>query len=342
MSHKKDYPLNRQEVVSQLIGGKKAPYKKFSLAYAPANIALCKYWGKRDETLNLPHTSSLSISLAAKGTSTKLSLSDKDQLLINGEIIDPSHPYHTRVFEYLDLFREPDTSLQVDTRSTVAVAAGLASSASAAASLVLALDRMYDWGLTEKALSILARLNSGSGSRSIYHGFVEWHAGKEKDGMDSFAEPIPVEWPTFRLALVTVSDQPKQISSRDAMKRTVRESLLYTSWPDQVSHSMQKIRSAIRHKDIKDLGEASEQNAMAMHATMLACKPSIMYWQPETVKTLQLVWDLRQAGHMIYATMDAGPNIKLLFPDAEKRVVLENFQQAEIISPLLVTALTTE
>ena len=311
------------------------PLAQNAIVYAPANIALCKYWGKRNLPLNLPQTSSLSISLAGHGTHARISIAEGAHALSINEVEIPADdPAAKRMFAFLDLFSAcTGTYFTLTTISTVPVGAGLASSASAFASVVQALDTLFGWGLDFPAQSILARLGSGSASRSIDHGFLEWDRGQRNDGLDSYASYLPVEWPDFRIALVPISDQAKPIGSRDAMNRTVAESRLYQAWPDQVTRDLDLIRDAIEAKDILALGQAAECNAMAMHATMLASRPAILFWLPESVAALHRVWQLRADGIQVFATMDAGPNVKLIFDAKQQNAVEDAFDSIDVIDP---------
>jgi len=198
--------------------------------YAPANIALIKYWGKRDILLNLPNTASLSISLGKKGTHTEISRAsgDADEIILNDQLLSCDNFFVTRLQQYLDLFRpHPQFYFSVQTLSTVPVAAGLASSASGFAAMILALRQFFGWSLPEYQLSLLARLGSGSACRSLWQGFVYWQQGEAADGFDSYAMPLADTWPDLRIGLVIISDKAKATSSRDGMLHTVKTSPLY-------------------------------------------------------------------------------------------------------------------
>jgi diphosphomevalonate decarboxylase len=294
-------------------------------AIAPANIALCKYWGKRNDALKLPVTGSLSASLGSLGTRMSLAPASHDSLRINGRDLPSDDKAFTRLFAFFDLLRPPGLRLAVDSENTIPMAAGLASSASAFAAAVLALDRLLGWRLDRKNLSILARLGSGSACRSVHDGFVEWHAGTRDDGMDSHAEALAPLWPDFRIGIVTVSAAEKPVGSSEGMKRTLDTARLYDAWPAQVAQDLPRIRQAVFDHDFSTLGRCAEQNALAMHATMIAAWPPILYWQPETLATLHKIHALRRDGLELYATLDAGPNVKLLFLEPDQDTVLREF-----------------
>lgn len=328
--------MTREETVAHILKARDHRPQSCGTAFAPVNIALCKYWGKRDETLNLPCTSSLSISLNPLGADTQVSTKEggHDEFVLNGVEIPRKSTAFIRVSEYLDLFRpHPDTKFRVKSRTNVPVAAGVASSAAGFAALAKALDNLFNWGLSRRDLSILARLGSGSASRSVSEGFVEWHAGKSANGMDSYAERIDCEWPRLAVALLEISVEPKHIGSREAMARTVRTSQLYKEWPQRVESDIEKIREALRTRDIRQLGATAESNALAMHATMLDSRPPVLYWRPETLSAIEKIWELRRSGRDIYFTMDAGPNIKMLFDWSDFELVENQFEPNKVITP---------
>lgn len=307
-----------------------------SSAFAPSNIALCKYWGKRDRTLNLANNASLSISLGQLGSYTEvaLSASGQDEVRLNGEWLAPEQAFVQKVIAFVDLFRRGQSiPLRIDTTNTIPTAAGLASSASGFAALTLALNQSFGLQLTRQQLSIVARLGSGSACRSVYQGFVEWQRGERADGLDSYAVPLPEQWPQLRVGLVKVSTAAKAVDSRQGMQRTVETASLYQSWPAQAEQDLAAIKAALAARDFTRLGERAEHNALSMHATMIAAWPPLLYWQPGSVSAMQKVWALRQAGVEVYFTMDAGPNLKLLFEQDNLAKVTEQFGDLDVIAP---------
>ncbi len=331
--------MKKFDVVKAILGNhlQRGPQKSSGQAFAPTNIALCKYWGKRNQELNLPLTSSLSVSLGDKGAAVVLSAheTDHDSVTLNGDAVATTSRFYQRLVHFLDLFRQSTPwYLRVDIQSNIPIAAGLASSACGFASLTLALNDLCGWQLDTRALSILARLGSGSASRSIVTGFVEWEMGHRDDGMDSYATALPVTWPELCVGLLIVSDKEKGLSSRAAMQRTVETSKLYTAWPAQVEHDLRVLKQALTTHDFSLLGATAEANALAMHATMLSAWPAISYAVPDTVLAMQQIWRLRQEGLPLYFTQDAGPNLKLLFTRDVRETVQSLFPAAEILQPL--------
>ena len=304
------------------------------VAWAPSNVALCKYWGKRDEELHLPMTSSLSVNLGNKGAYTKICENNNyDSYELNGRLVEPNANFAKRLGSFLDLYRRRGICYSVKTEVNFPVAAGFASSACGFAALILALNNLYDWQLGKTELSILARLGSGSACRSVFNGFVEWYRGERNDGMDSYGVPLDYAWPELRIGMVTVSGEEKAISSREAMKRTVETSPFYSNWPAQVESDLMHIKLALQTKDFSMLGEVVENNAIAMHATVRGAVPSIDYTNQETLQIVTLVQELRLSGIPVFFTQDAGTNLQLLFLSPWEQIILQHIPSLEVVMP---------
>ncbi len=333
----------QHQFVKNILAGFEPQVKERGSAFAPSNIALCKYWGKRAADLNLPINSSLSISLGTLGTHTKIkivdatpsSLSCGDVAYLNGELQSPDSTFAQRIGDFLDLFRLGlgNARFEVRTENNIPTAAGLASSASGFAALVMALDDLAGWGLSQKKLSMLARLGSGSASRSVYTGFVQWTAGVQPDGTDSFAEVFSTKWSEFCIGILELSSARKSVGSREGMNRTVETSELYKSWPAQAAADLKTIRDAIDARDFSTLGKTAERNALSMHATMMAAWPPLIYLQPETIEQIHNVQRIRADGLEVYLTIDAGPNLKLLFLEENAAAVASAFPSLKMIHP---------
>jgi len=325
----------QSQFVKNILSGVQQNLKEQGGAFAPSNIALCKYWGKRDPELNLPINSSLSISLGRLGTRTEIRPAEKNAVYLNGACVDLTDSFAVRTLDFLSRFvlELGIKAFEVRTENNIPTAAGLASSASGFAALVLALDDLAGWGLDKQRLSMLARLGSGSASRSVYDGFVQWHAGTEANGMDSFSEKLDAEWPEFRIGILELSDAKKPVGSRDGMNRTVETSELYKSWPEQANADLGLIRRAIEVRDFSVLGATTERNALSMHATMMSAWPPLIYLQPASIEMIHKVQLLRADGLEVYLTIDAGPNIKLLFLEENEDVVADSFPGLKTINP---------
>jgi len=304
-------------------------------AFAHTNIALIKYWGKRDTHLNLPITDSLSIGLPGHGTQATVStFSNEHHIIINDSPLSPEHPAWKNLYAYLEQVSHVTYDhyiLSLD--FNIPVAAGFASSASCYASIALALNDLYNWSLNSHSLSIMARLGSGSAARSIEPGFCLWQAGTQDDGMDSFATQLSTQWPELCIGLLHIDDSVKKQSSRLGMQHTQDTSVLFKSWPKQVARDLVLMQDAIANKDFIALGETAENNAEAMHACMQSAKPALIYSQPDTLAQKQRLRALRDNGLPIYYTQDAGPNLKCVFLSENKDTVLSHFPAMTIIQP---------
>lgn len=328
--------MKKADIIEKILSGQllKQPVNEKGLSFAPTNIALCKYWGKRNIELNLPVTSSLSVSLPDKGALTTMTVRDEpeDLIILDGKTLDNNSHFVKRTVDYLDLFRPlKNWHLQIEISMNIPVAAGLASSACGFASIITCLNDLFQWRLSQQYLSILARIGSGSACRSLWQGFVEWHVGASADGMDSFAEPLPFEWPELYIGILSLSDKEKAISSRQAMQRTVDSSVLYGNWPKKVLQDLIILKQALHKKNFALLGGAAESNALSMHATMLSSWPPICYFLPETIEAMLRVWQLRKDGLDLYFTEDAGPNLKLIFLEKDKKIIQSLFPSLEVI-----------
>ena len=294
------------------------PAVSTTTARACANIALVKYWGKRDARLNLPAAGSLSLTLAGLVTTTQVAfdagLAD-DELVLDGKPTGAAELARTRAF--LDLVRAAAgiaTRARVISRNEFPTASGLASSASGYAALAVAAAGAAGLALDPRALSILARQGSGSAARSLFGGFVRMHAGRADDGSDGFAEPVasPLLDRVRMVIAIVGGGAPKSHGSRDAMDHTAQTSPLYRAWLELVPRDLAAAEAALATGDLTALGELAEGNALAMHASAIAARPAVIYWQPATLAALAEVRALRAAGHAAWATMDAGPHVKVL------------------------------
>ncbi|MDT2366429.1 diphosphomevalonate decarboxylase [Enterococcus faecium] len=298
-------------------------------ARAYTNIALIKYWGKKNEELILPMNNSLSLTLDAFYTETEVIFSDSymvDEFYLDGTLQDEKAT--KKVSQFLDLFRkEAGLSLKasVISQNFVPTAAGLASSASGLAALAGACNTALKLGLDDLSLSRFARRGSGSACRSIFGGFVEWEKGH--DDLSSYAKPVPSDSFEDNLAMVfiLINDQKKEVSSRNGMRRTVETSSFYQGWLDSVEGDLYQLKQAIKTKDFQLLGETMERNGLKMHGTTLAAQPPFTYWSPDSLKAMDAVRQLRKQGIPCYFTMDAGPNVKVLVENSHLSEVQETF-----------------
>ncbi|WP_331751368.1 diphosphomevalonate decarboxylase (plasmid) [Streptomyces globisporus] len=305
-----------------------------TVAVAHPNIALIKYWGKRDEHLVLPFNDSLSLTLDVFPTTTRIRLDPDatvDQFVIDGRAAR-GEVLH-RATEFLALVRERAARQEravVDTRNTVPLGAGLASSASGFAALAMAAAQAYGLSLSATQLSRLARRGSGSAARSVFGGFVLWHAG-DPDAPDpdlsSYAEAVTDTRLDTALVAVVLDAGPKAVSSREAMRCTVATSPLYQGWVTDSRADLVRMRTALRNGDMACVGEIAERNALGMHRAMEAAWPAVRYRSPASHTVLHHVRRLRKEGVGAWATMDAGPNVKVLCASADAEQVAERMRE---------------
>jgi diphosphomevalonate decarboxylase len=290
-------------------------------ARAHTNIALVKYWGKRDVALNLPATGSLSLTLDRFHTTTTLEPKDAggDSLVLDGA---PASEGETkRVSRYLDRLRDlagGGPAFAVTSHNAVPTAAGLASSASAFAALALAGTRALDLEVSEGELSALARQGSGSAARSIFGGFVHMRRGDLDDGSDCIAAPLAAHSSLdVRLLVVRCAEGRKKVGSTEAMERTAQTSPYYPAWVSTHAADLEAAAEAVRDGDLERLGEVMEFSTLKMHASALSARPGIWYLAPTTVAAMNRVRELREGGAACWFTMDAGPHVKVLCPATE-------------------------
>jgi len=314
---------------------------KQATARAGANIALVKYWGKRDQRLNLPAAGSISITLADLETRTTVvpdDALDADCFVLDGVEQEPG-----RVSLVLDLLRavsESTVFCRVESINNFPTGAGLASSASGFAALVMAGKHAFNLGLPDGQCSELARRGSGSAARSIFGGFVEMDAGRRSDGADALAHPLrPAgEWPLE--VVVAVTDMAsKAVGSRDGMNHTMQTSPYYPAWLDTVPADLDAARSAIASRDFEALADVAEHSALKMHASMLAARPGLIYWNPATLACIDRIRKLRSGGVGVFFTIDAGPQVKAVCQAGEASVVASELRGLPGVERVIVTGL---
>ncbi|NIO20446.1 MAG: diphosphomevalonate decarboxylase [Candidatus Aenigmarchaeota archaeon] len=287
-------------------------------AIANSNIALTKYWGKRDKKMMLPFAGSVSMTLDSMFTKTTVEFDskyDRDIFVLNGKELKDGEEYE-EVVDHLNLIREMakvKEHARVVSENNFPTAAGLASSASGFAALSLAGSKAAGLNLDERGLSILSRRGSGSASRSIAGGFVHWHRGEKEDGSDSFAEQIasPDHW-DIRMVVAVTTKAEKKIKSRAGMAQSVDNCPYYSQWVKECEKDIENVKKAVRKKDFKLLGKTAEMNCLKMHAVMMTTSPPIIYWTPSTIEVVTAVLSWREEGLECYFTIDGGPQVKII------------------------------
>ncbi len=311
-------------------------------AIAHSNVALAKYWGKRDERLVLPETGSISITLDALWTEASVRFGEgdgPDLIEVGGAPAGPSDG--RRTLRVLDLVRSMagfSGTAEVHCWGNLPLGAGLGSSAAGFAAIATAASAALGLRLTEAEVSALARQGSGSACRSVPGGFAEWLCGRAPDGSDSYAVRLfgPEHW-DLRVVIAIVNSGRKEVSSRLGMRRTAESSVFYDAWRLSVERELREVRQALADRDLTRLGEAAERSAMRMHATTLGADPPFSYWLPATLAVLSRVRVLRRGGTEAYATIDAGPNVKVLCRPQEVGVVEAALRDVQGVEDVLTS-----
>jgi len=296
-------------------------------AVAHPNIALVKYWGKRDVERNIPAVGSLSITLDGLTTTTTVTFDPvlgHDTFFLGGR---EAPKMAERVVACLERIRRRaglSRYAVVKSDNDFPTAAGLASSASGFAALVVAADAALGAGLDRSELADVARQASGSAARSLFGGFVELrltpggpHPTETRQLLESSAWPLRV--------LVAVTDPgPKAVGSTEGMLMTEHTSPYYPAWVESSPADLWEARSAVERRDFEALADVSESSCLKMHAVMLSAQPGLVYWNGTTVEGICRVRELRAGGVPVLFTVDAGPQVKAVcLPEAYDRVERE-------------------
>ncbi|MEZ4655975.1 MAG: diphosphomevalonate decarboxylase [Caldilineaceae bacterium] len=308
-----------------------------------SNIAFIKYWGVREAALNLPTNNSISMTLADAYTATTVEWDaagrlDADQIELDGVQLDANAA--KRLVTHLDRLRElanVDLRARVASRNNFPAASGIASSASGFAALSVAGARALGLDLSANKLSALARRGSGSASRSIFGGFVEWDQGCDHES--SVAHPMygPDHWALFDVVAV-ISSRAKHTSSLSGHSLAA-SSPLQEGRLAHLDGELQIVRQAIAQRDLHKLGPVIERDALAMHGIMMTSTPSLIYWEPGTIELIQAVRRWREQEAIgVYFTIDAGPNLHLICEEVDVVNVQERLQQIACVEKVIVSS----
>jgi diphosphomevalonate decarboxylase len=307
-------------------------------ALAHPNIALIKYWGNRDNNLRLPSTGSISMNLDGLLTRTTVTFSaslNADSLCISDKLV--TGPGLERVRLFLDLVRElADTNerAEVVSENNFPSGTGIASSASAFAALALAGSKAAGLELSERELSRLARRGSGSASRSIPGGFVEWYMGK--NDKESYAETIaPPEYWDLVDCVAILSREHKQTGSA-AGHPLASTSPLQEARVADAPRRLDLCRRAILERDFEALAAIVELDSDMMHAVMMTSTPGLFYWKPASVVVMGAVREWRKRGIPVFYTVDAGPNIHVICPRGYIGETEKNLRELPGVQDVLV------
>ena len=277
-------------------------------AIAQPNIALIKYWGKRDVERNLPAVGSISITLRELFTRMHVEFDRSlpaDTLEVNGAADVKMLP---RLAACLDRVAGPDRRCaRIASTCNFPIAAGLASSASAFAAVTLAAAKAAGSELDVDTLATLAGRASGSAARSLFGGFVELQNLHDDIRCRTIAQAD--DWPLSVVVAITEKG-PKAVGSTEAMEISRQTSPFYSSWVEQQVHDLDTARTAIATRDFEKLAAIAEHNCLKMHSIMWASRPPMVYWNAATMRCLQTVRQLQGQGIGVFFTIDAGPQVK--------------------------------
>lgn len=298
---------------------------------ASSDIALIKYWGKKDEVLRLPENGSVSIILDGLDTITTVEFKEdltNDKITIQGDIIPTGSIESKRVVKHLDRVRklakeqgilESDFYAQVVSNNTFPRGTGLSSSGSGMAALTYSATKALGLNLPEKELSILARQASGTACRCSVGGFVEWLDGETSD--TSYSETIfgKDHW-DIRDVVAVVDEGMKKISSTQG-HTTAQSSPFFEIRQSRIKDKIKTVKQAISDKDFTALGKVVESEALEFHSILLTSKTPLVLWYPGTVQVMAEVEKLRSEGIECYFTVNTGFNLHVLtLPEYEAEV----------------------
>ncbi len=304
-------------------------------ARAHPNIAVIKYWGKRDLERNLPAVGSISVTLADLYSDMTVAVDAtlrEDVLLVNG---DESRSMLARVSSCVDNVAGSDRPfVKISSEGNFPIAAGLASSASAFAALVVASNAAFDLKKPHEELVNLAGMASGSAARSLLGGFVEL---ENRDDAVVVSNLLAADdWP-LRIVIAITAPGPKPVSSGDAMEISRKTSPFYDRWVEQQSEDLAEARAAIRDRDLIRLGAIAEHNCLKMHSVMWGSRPPMIYWNSATIACMQTVRDLQSQGIPVFFTIDAGPQLKAICAPQHEETV----RAAMVASPGVVDVMVS-
>ena len=306
-------------------------------AIAQPNIALIKYWGKRDTQRNLPAVGSISITLRELFTRMAVEFDASlgaDTLTVNGA---PDHAMLPRLASCLDRIAGPERHrARIASDCNFPIAAGLASSASAFAAITVAAAAAADKELDRDSLASLAGQASGSAARSLFGGFVELKNMDNDIRCATIADAAA--WPLSVVVAITEAG-PKAVGSTEAMEISRKTSPFYSAWIEQQDEDLVTARSAIVERDFEKLAAVTEHNCLKMHSIMWASRPPLVYWNAATMRCLETVRQLQGQGIGVFFTIDAGPQVKAVCLPEDADHVADALRETAGVTELMMTGL---
>ena len=291
-----------------------------------ANIAIIKYWGKKDKQKMIPATSSISLTLKDLYTETEIEFIDdaeikkevekngekfsgiKDLFFLNSELQDKIHT--EKISKVVDLFRtqenEKNKKVKIKTTNNMPTAAGLSSSSSGLSAIIKACNKLFKKNLSQEQLAQISKYGSGSSARSFFGPVAAW----DKDSGEIYKVKTDLK---LAMIVLVLSKSKKDVSSRDGMERCVKTSTYFEEWVEQSEIDFENMKKYLQDNDFEKVGKLTEENALRMHRTTETSNPPFSYFLPQTYKAMEFVKNLRDKdSEKCYFTMDAGPNVKVL------------------------------
>ena len=286
-----------------------------SIVKSYANIAIIKYWGKKDPIKMIPATSSISLTLENLFTETEISFITREEaiektgqasdlLYINGEL--QNEEQIKKIAKVVNLFRDDRSQLvKIDTTNNMPTEAGLSSSSSGLSAAIKACNRLFDKNLSREELAKISKFASGSSSRSFFGPVGMW----DKDTGE--VSEVKTDLKLAMIVLV-LNEEKKIISSRKGMALCMETSTSFDEWIRQSEIDFENMKRYLSEGDFSKVGELTEENALRMHETTKNANPPFTYLTEKSFDAMEYVKELRKQGEKCYFTMDAGPNVKVL------------------------------
>lgn len=280
-----------------------------------ANIAIIKYWGKKDKEKMIPATSSISLTLEELYTETEISfISDEesiekvgkasDLIYINKEL--QNEEQIQKISKVIDLFRkDKNQKVKIDTTNNMPTEAGLSSSSSGLSAAIIACNKLFNTNFSRKELAQISKFASGSSSRSFFGPLAAW----DKNSGEIFEIKTDLK---FGMIMLVLNEEKKIFSSRKGMEICMNTSKTFDKWIEQSEIDYENMKKYLAQNDFEKIGELTEENAIRMHETTLSSTPSFSYLTEKSKEAMNYVRELRKNGEKCYFTMDAGPNVKVL------------------------------
>lgn len=306
---------------------------------APSNIAFIKYWGARDLERALPANPSISMTLDAcftRSTVEHLSEDGADEIRWRGrggELEEAPPAFAERGRRHLDLLRDWSGCggrFCVATENSFPAAAGIASSASGFSALTLATLAALGRDASDVERSVLARRSgSGSASRSVLGGYVEWPKGESEEECYAFQLAPASHW-DLRDVVAIVEAGPKSTSSLDGHRRAA-SSPYFEHRLALLPRRLAEVRMSLTLRDFDYLGKVIEAEAVDLHFVAMTSDPAIFYWKPATLAVLEEVRRMREDGVAAYSTMDAGANVHVICLPESENAVAERLEALDVV-----------